>query len=155
MKLYGSLTNCARLFSFFRRCCRRYSALLTLHSCSRSLLVRSLIPSLSVSELILNRLLSAFISLLRRRVSLSLLFGCCCDCGWLFRSTVPSRSLARLYTMVVTESTFLCAGPDTVAFKMPSRSSSSCIQVVLSDIFGHLILSLLAGWIGVTGGGFM
>lgn len=42
LKLHGSFTNCARLFSFIRRCCRRYSALLTLHSCSRSLFVISL-----------------------------------------------------------------------------------------------------------------
>lgn len=104
--VYGSLTNCACLFSFFLLCCQRYSARQSLHSCSCCLLVRSLIPSLSAGELVLNSLLST-----SEATDLPfppvLLLQCL---GLLFLHGAEQR----LYSVVVNESIFLWSGSAAV-----------------------------------------
>lgn len=123
---YGSLTNCAHLFSFFRRCCRRYSALLALRSYARSLLVRFLIPSFLGWWAMLEPFVEC-LDLAPQKPNLPLP-----PVGTLLRlwlAFLLHRSKPFLSKIVCygCNCIFLCTGPDAVASRMPLRLSSSCI----------------------------
>lgn len=72
------------------------TAVWSLHRCSRSRLISSLMPSLSLVGPLLSCLLRVLISPLNWWISLTLLLGWCADLMLTFFSSDPKRSLARL-----------------------------------------------------------
>ncbi len=68
----------------------------------------------------------------------------------IFLSIVPNRSFARLYVISVRVFTFRSAVPADVTSSILFKSSSKLAHSLITDIFGHLILSFMGSGCGMA-----